>query len=36
VSALIHRGRRTQVWQMRAKTQGGRLIALTLQTQMTL
>ena len=35
-SALIHRGRRTQVWQTRVETQEGKLIALTLQTQMTL
>jgi 1,4-dihydroxy-2-naphthoyl-CoA hydrolase len=35
-STLIHRGRRTQVWQTRVETQEGKLIALTLQTQMTL
>ena len=33
---LVHRGRRTQVWQTRVETEGGKLIALTLQTQMTL
>ena len=33
---LIHRGRRTQVWQTRVETQDGKLIALTSQTQMTL
>jgi 1,4-dihydroxy-2-naphthoyl-CoA hydrolase len=34
--ALIHRGRRTQVWQTRVETVEGKLIALTSQTQMTL
>ena len=34
--ALIHRGRRTQVWQTRVETAEGKLIALTTQTQMTL
>ncbi len=34
--ALVHRGRRTQVWQTRVETAEGKLIALTLQTQMTL
>jgi 1,4-dihydroxy-2-naphthoyl-CoA hydrolase len=34
--ALIHRGRRTQVWQTRVETEEGKLIALTSQTQMTL
>ncbi len=34
--ALIHRGRRTQVWQTRVETEAGKLIALTSQTQMTL
>ncbi len=34
--ALVHRGRRTQVWQTRVETQEGKLIALTSQTQMTL
>ncbi len=34
--ALIHRGRRTQVWQTRVETEEGKLIALVLQTQMTL
>jgi 1,4-dihydroxy-2-naphthoyl-CoA hydrolase len=34
--ALIHRGRRTQVWQTRVETEDGKLIALTLQTQMVL
>jgi uncharacterized protein (TIGR00369 family) len=34
--ALVHRGRRTQVWQTRVETEEGKLIALTVQTQMTL
>jgi 1,4-dihydroxy-2-naphthoyl-CoA hydrolase len=34
--ALVHRGRRTQVWQTRVETGEGKLIALTSQTQMTL
>ena len=34
--ALIHRGRRTQVWQTRVETEAGRLVALVTQTQMTL
>ncbi|MBV8104864.1 MAG: PaaI family thioesterase [Hyphomicrobiales bacterium] len=34
--ALVHRGRRTQVWQTRVETEEGKLIALTSQTQMTL
>ena len=34
--ALVHRGRRTQVWQTRVETETGKLIALTVQTQMTL
>ena len=33
---LIHRGRRTQVWQTRVETEEGKLIALTSQTQVTL
>ena len=32
----IHKGRRTQVWLTRIETEVGKLIALTLQTQMTL
>ena len=35
-STLIHRGRRTQVWQTRVETEDGKLIALMLQTQMVL
>jgi 1,4-dihydroxy-2-naphthoyl-CoA hydrolase len=34
--SLVHRGRRTQVWQTRIETEEGKLIALTSQTQMTL
>ncbi len=34
--ALVHRGRRTQVWQTRVETEEGKLVALTTQTQMTL
>jgi 1,4-dihydroxy-2-naphthoyl-CoA hydrolase len=32
----IHRGRRTQVWQTRLETEGGKLVALVTQTQMVL
>jgi 1,4-dihydroxy-2-naphthoyl-CoA hydrolase len=35
-ATLIHRGRRTQVWQTRVETEEGKLVALTLQTQMIL
>lgn len=35
-STLVHRGRRTQVWQTRVETKDGKLIALATQTQMTL
>jgi 1,4-dihydroxy-2-naphthoyl-CoA hydrolase len=35
--ALVHRGRRTQIWQTRVETaEGKKLVALVLQTQMTL
>jgi 1,4-dihydroxy-2-naphthoyl-CoA hydrolase len=34
--ALVHRGRRTQVWQTRVETEEGKLVALVTQTQMTL
>lgn len=34
--ALVHRGRRTQVWQTRVETEAGQLVALVTQTQMTL
>ena len=33
---IVHRGRRTQVWQTRVETEDGKLIALVTQTQMTL
>ena len=33
---LVHAGRRTQVWQTRVETEAGRLVALVIQTQMTL
>jgi 1,4-dihydroxy-2-naphthoyl-CoA hydrolase len=33
---VVHRGRRTQVWQTRIETTEGKSIALTTQTQMTL
>ena len=32
----IHRGKRTQVWQTRVTDEGGRLLSLTIQTQMVL
>jgi uncharacterized protein (TIGR00369 family) len=35
-STLVHRGRRTQVWQTRVESEDGKLIALVTQTQMTL
>jgi uncharacterized protein (TIGR00369 family) len=35
-ATLVHRGRRTQVWQTRVTTEGGKLVAMTVQTQMTL
>ena len=34
--SLVHRGRRTQVWQTRVETEAGQLVALVTQTQMTL
>jgi 1,4-dihydroxy-2-naphthoyl-CoA hydrolase len=34
--ALVHRGRRTQVLQTRVETEAGKLVALVVQTQMTL
>jgi uncharacterized protein (TIGR00369 family) len=34
--AIVHRGRRTQVWQTRVETADGKLVALVTQTQMTL
>ena len=32
----LHRGRRTMVWQTRITDEGGRLLSLTIQTQMVL
>src|SRR6202048_673218 len=32
----VHRGRRTQVWQTRLDTEGGKLVAVVTQTQMVL
>jgi len=32
----LHRGRRTQVWQTRVTDEAGRLLSLTIQTQMVL
>jgi uncharacterized protein (TIGR00369 family) len=32
----LHRGRRTMVWQSRVTDEGGRLLSLTVQTQMVL
>ncbi len=36
VCSVVHRGRRTQVMQTRVETEEGRLVALVIQTQMTL
>jgi uncharacterized protein (TIGR00369 family) len=36
VATPVHRGRRTQVWQIRIETTEGRLIAMVTQTQMVL
>ncbi len=36
VCAVVHRGRRTQVLQTRVETEAGKLVALVVQTQMTL
>ena len=33
---IVHRGRRTQVVQTRVETEDGKLVALVVQTQMTL
>ncbi len=35
-TTLIHRGKRTQVWQTRVATEAEKLIALVVQTQMNL
>lgn len=36
VSTPLHKGRRTQVWQTRITDASGRLLSLTIQTQMVL
>jgi uncharacterized protein (TIGR00369 family) len=36
IATPVHRGRRTQVWQTRLETDGGKLVALVTQTQMVL
>lgn len=36
VCSVVHRGRRTQVLQTRVETEHGKLVALVVQTQMTL
>jgi 1,4-dihydroxy-2-naphthoyl-CoA hydrolase len=33
-TTLVHRGRRTQIWQTRVETEQEELVALTVQTQM--
>ena len=35
-ATCLHRGRRTMVWQTRITDAGGRLLSLTIQTQMVL
>jgi 1,4-dihydroxy-2-naphthoyl-CoA hydrolase len=35
-SSALHKGRRTHVWQTRVTDAGGRLLSLTIQTQMIL
>jgi uncharacterized protein (TIGR00369 family) len=35
-TSLVHRGRRTQVWQTLVATEGDKLVALIVQTQMNL
>ena len=35
-ATCVHRGRRTMVWQTRVTDGGGRLLSLTIQTQMVL
>jgi hypothetical protein len=34
-TSVIHRGRRTQIWQTRVATDEAKLVALVVQTQMT-
>ena len=35
-STPLHRGKRTMVWQTRVTDEGGRLLSMTIQTQMVL
>ena len=35
-TSLVHRGKRTSIWQTLVATEEGKLVALTVQTQMTL
>jgi 1,4-dihydroxy-2-naphthoyl-CoA hydrolase len=35
-TSVVHRGRRTQIWQTRVASEQGRLVALVVQTQMNL
>lgn len=35
-TSLVHRGRKTSIWQTLVATEEGKLVALTVQTQMTL
>ena len=35
-SVALHKGKRTHVWQTRVSDEGGRLLSLTIQTQMIL
>ena len=35
-TSVIHRGRRTQIWQTRVATEEAKLVALVVQTQMNL
>ena len=35
-STPLHRGKRTHVWQTRVTDESGRLLSLTIQTQMVL
>jgi 1,4-dihydroxy-2-naphthoyl-CoA hydrolase len=36
IATPVHRGRRTQVWQIRLETEDGKLVAVVTQTQMVL
>jgi 1,4-dihydroxy-2-naphthoyl-CoA hydrolase len=35
-TSVVHRGRRTQIWQTRVATEDAKLVALVVQTQMNL